>query len=135
MKLRYSYLRSQIETVWSSLLTILTRTCGDGRFIYNACNNNRHVSFNLESANTLCPFLFAQHFLYIYGISIFLGIKAMLIRMTYIKIFETPMSASNSICILMLNDLSCSINAVLLLEQCNLLHLKWCVNDVRSVIH
>lgn len=66
----------------------------------------------------------AQHFLYIYGISIFLGIKAMLIRMTYIKIFETPMSASKSICILMLNDLSCSINAVLLLEQCNLLHLK-----------
>lgn len=48
----------------------------------------------------------------------------MLIRMTYIKIFETPMSASNSICILMLNDLSCSINAVLLLEQCNLLHFK-----------
>lgn len=50
----------------------------------------------------------------------------MLIRITYIKIFETPVSASNSICILMLNDLSCSINAVLLLEQCNLLHLKWC---------
>lgn len=50
----------------------------------------------------------------------------MLIRMTDIKIFETPLSASNSVCILMLNNSNCSINAVLLLEQCNLLHL----NDV-----
>lgn len=63
-EMHYPYFRSQIKTVWSIFFIILTRTCRDGRFIYNKCNNNRHVTFVIWNVqkNTLCPILFAQHF-------------------------------------------------------------------------